>query len=124
LNQDQLPTTSTNNIPHVTALCAIAISSGCSGLKQGLQDELKERLSQKDYKETIKENYLASCLSNAVKNATTQAARKYCECKYGKISSNIPASEFVKLGINKTKFKTRTSLDVAIAQCGENTNSL
>jgi hypothetical protein len=53
------------------------------------------------------------------------AARKYCDCAFDRISSTIPLDQFVKLDSGEpVRDETTTALKVAVTQCGGSASKL
>ncbi|MFM7313688.1 MAG: hypothetical protein ACKO0M_11060 [Cyanobium sp.] len=104
-----------------TAVACLIPTAGCSEFKRGFE----EGLNQGNYTEAMKTKFIDACNAEAIKNVTPEQARKYCDCTYDRVSSTVPVAEFVKFDTGETiSDAARTSLRVAVAQCGGNANQL
>lgn len=109
------------NVRLVAILGSVMLIAGCSAFKEGF----KQGLNQSGYSDEMKKNYMQACVAAAAQGLTEDKARTYCECTFDKASSTIPVDEWVKFDSGETiKEETRTSLKVAIAQCGGDASSL
>lgn len=103
------------NVGLIAIIGSLALMTGCSAFKEGF----KQGLNQSGYNEEMKKNYMQACVAAAVNGLTEDKARSYCECTFDKVSSTIPVDEWVKFDSGETiKEETRTSLRVAVSECG------
>ena len=106
----------------LTALTStLLLLGGCSAFQEGF----REGMNQADYTDAIKANFMSQCTADATQRVGADAARKYCDCAFDRISSTIPLDQFVKLDSGEpVRDETTSALKVAVTQCGGSANNL